>query len=159
MVPSPAQVGHGATLTNCPKKERCARRTSPVPEQELADLGRHVLDQLRVHPQTELTITLVDEAAMTALHERWMDEPGPTDVLSFPDDASDIRIPAGLEAVVRPVPHLGDIVIARGVARRQARAAGHAEATELRVLALHGLLHLLHAEAHRGLPVDRDGSP
>ena len=38
---------------------------------------------------------------------------------------------------------LGDIVIARGVARRQARAAGHAEATEIRVLALHGLLHLL----------------
>ena len=38
---------------------------------------------------------------------------------------------------------LGDIVIARGVARRQAKAAGHAEATELRVLALHGLLHLL----------------
>jgi probable rRNA maturation factor len=39
--------------------------------------------------------------------------------------------------------HLGDIVIARGVARRQAKAAGHPEATELRVLALHGLLHLL----------------
>jgi probable rRNA maturation factor len=38
---------------------------------------------------------------------------------------------------------LGDIVIARGVARRQARAAGHDEATEIRVLALHGLLHLL----------------
>jgi len=42
-----------------------------------------------------------------------------------------------------PSPHLGDIVIARGVARRQARAAGHAERIELRILALHGLLHLL----------------
>jgi probable rRNA maturation factor len=42
-----------------------------------------------------------------------------------------------------PLPLLGDIVIARGVARRQARSAGHREATELRVLALHGLLHLL----------------
>jgi probable rRNA maturation factor len=41
------------------------------------------------------------------------------------------------------LPVLGDIVIARGVARRQARSAGHHEATELRVLALHGLLHLL----------------
>jgi len=38
---------------------------------------------------------------------------------------------------------LGEIVIARGVARRQAREAGHSELTELRVLALHGLLHLL----------------
>jgi probable rRNA maturation factor len=38
---------------------------------------------------------------------------------------------------------LGDIVIARGVARRQAREAGHPESTEWRVLALHGLLHLL----------------
>jgi probable rRNA maturation factor len=38
---------------------------------------------------------------------------------------------------------VGDIVIARGVARRQARAAGHSEAAELRLLALHGLLHLL----------------
>ena len=40
-------------------------------------------------------------------------------------------------------PYLGDIVIARGVARRQARALAHAESTEWRVLALHGLLHLL----------------
>jgi probable rRNA maturation factor len=47
-------------------------------------------------------------------------------------------------------PYLGDIVIARGVARRQARAAGHSERTELRILALHGLLHLL------GYDHDRD---
>ena len=40
-------------------------------------------------------------------------------------------------------PCLGDVVIARGVARRQAREARHSELTELRVLALHGLLHLL----------------
>jgi probable rRNA maturation factor len=46
---------------------------------------------------------------------------------------------------------LGDIVIARGVARRQAREAGHAERTELKVLALHGLLHLL------GYDHERDG--
>ena len=49
---------------------------------------------------------------------------------------------------------MGDIVIATGVARRQARDAGHSEQTELRVLALHGLLHLLgydhHDRADRG---------
>jgi probable rRNA maturation factor len=51
-----------------------------------------------------------------------------TDVLSFPSDDGDC---------------LGDIVIAAGVARRQAETAGHSLQTELRVLALHGLLHLL----------------
>jgi probable rRNA maturation factor len=54
-------------------------------------------------------------------------------VLSFPADA-DVRATHGT---------LGDLVIARGVAARQAREAGHALSTELRVLALHGLLHLL----------------
>jgi len=44
---------------------------------------------------------------------------------------------------------LGDIVIARGVARRQARRAGHSERTELRILALHGLLHLMGYDHHR----------
>src|SRR4029450_4728383 len=39
--------------------------------------------------------------------------------------------------------YLGDIAIAMGVTRRQARSAGHAERTELRILALHGLLHLI----------------
>ena len=42
----------------------------------------------------------------------------------------------------KPIAFLGDIVIARGVARRQAREAGHSESIEWRVLALHGLLHL-----------------
>jgi probable rRNA maturation factor len=61
-----------------------------------------------------------------------------TDVLSFPTEVrpkSEVRSPKSV--------FLGDIVIARGVARRQARDAGHPESTEWRVLALHGLLHLL----------------
>src|SRR5207302_11382737 len=70
-----------------------------------------------------------------------------TDVLSFsPAPKSQVaspktRIPSPKSRI--PGVFLGDIVIARGVARRQARAAGHSELTELRVLALHGLLHLL----------------
>ena len=65
-----------------------------------------------------------------------------TDVLSFPAFA---RAQSPAPSPQSPVRNhfLGDIVIARGVARRQARAAGHSELTELRVLALHGLLHLL----------------
>lgn len=119
---------------------------APVPEQELADLGRHVLDQLRVHPLAELTVTLVDEETMAALHERWMDLPGPTDVMSFPMD--ELRpTPEGQD----PAPGtLGDVVLCPSVARAQARSAGHSVEDELLLLTTHGILHLLgfdHAEA------------
>src|SRR5206468_3493976 len=70
-----------------------------------------------------------------------------TDVLSFPSEqlpASSNRFYFGSAlSMWSAVVFLGDIVIARGVARRQAREAGHDERTEWRVLALHGLLHLL----------------
>jgi probable rRNA maturation factor len=118
---------------------------SPVPEQELADLGRHVLEQLRVHPQAELTITLVDEPTMAALHERWMDLPGPTDVMSFPMD----ELRPGREGEEPTVGLLGDVVLCPSVARTQAVAAGHAVGDELLLLTTHGILHLLgfdHAE-------------
>lgn len=118
---------------------------SPVPEQELADLGRHVLDQLRVHPQAELTITLVDEETMAALHVQWMDLPGPTDVMSFPMD----ELRPGHEGEEPEEGMLGDVVLCPSVARRQAQEAGHAVGDELLLLTTHGILHLLgfdHAE-------------
>lgn len=78
-------------------------------------------------------VAIVSDARMRVLNRSYRGKDYATDVLSFPaNDASrDNRR------------FLGDIVIARGVARRQARDAGHPEAAELRVLALHGLLHLL----------------
>ncbi|WP_114906066.1 rRNA maturation RNase YbeY [Ornithinimicrobium murale] len=116
----------------------------PVTEQELHDLGRYVLDQMRVHPRTELAITLVDESAMEALHVQWMDLPGPTDVMSFPMDelrpGSDTETTDGV---------LGDVVLCPVVARRQAKEAGHSVADEILLLTTHGILHLLgfdHAE-------------
>jgi len=61
-----------------------------------------------------------------------------------PSDQPPPRLRRSAEASAKArTPFLGDIVIARGVARRQARAMGHPEGTELRILALHGLLHLL----------------
>ncbi len=116
-----------------------------VDEHELVDLARHVLGELKVHPQAELSIILVDEVAMERLHVQWMDLPGPTDVMSFPMDelrpGSEDREPeAGL---------LGDIVLCPSVAERQARDAGHATEEELLLLTTHGILHLLgydHAE-------------
>lgn len=110
-----------------------------VDEAALQRLAAFVLESLHVHPQTELGITLVDEASIEQLHLQWMDEPGPTDVLSFPMDELrpgrlDQQTPAGL---------LGDVVICPQVAEAQAEAAGHDAETEIRVLLTHGMLHLL----------------
>ena len=81
-----------------------------------------------------VSVALVSDARVRTLNRRFRGLDRPTDVLSFP---------AGPRPGERRPRFLGDIVIARGVARRQARQAGHSEATELKVLALHGLLHLL----------------
>ena len=116
-----------------------------VDEERLLALGRFVLERMRIHPQADLAVTIVDEAAMTALHEQWMDEPGPTDVLSFPMD--ELRPPVDDES---PEPGiLGDVVLCATVAERQAVAAGHSTEDELHLLTTHGILHLLgydHAE-------------
>lgn len=73
-------------------------------------------------------MALVRDARVRALNRRYRRKDAPTDVLSFPAEEKG---------------QLGDVVIAAGVARRQAREAGHSLQTEIRVLALHGLLHLL----------------
>ena len=116
-----------------------------VDEAEFAALGRHVLDAMRVHPQTDLSILLVDEVVMTDLHVRWMDEPGPTDVLSFPMD----ELRPGADGEPTPAGLLGDVVLCPTVAARQATEAGHSTTEELLLLTTHGILHLLgfdHAE-------------
>jgi probable rRNA maturation factor len=117
----------------------------PVDEAELLELARFVLDRLRIHPLADLSLLLVDEAAMERLHVQWMDEPGPTDVLSFPMD--ELRpTPDGQD----PAPGLlGDVVLCPAVAQRQGEAAGHGTRVEMHVLTTHGILHLLgydHAE-------------
>jgi probable rRNA maturation factor len=76
----------------------------------------------------DLSIAIVSDRRMRALNRQFRGKDYATDVLSFPSDQRGF---------------LGDIVIAAGVAARQAREAGHALRTELRVLSLHGLLHLL----------------
>ena len=118
-----------------------------VDAEELVGVARYVLGEMGIHPMAELSILLVDTAAMEQLHIQWMDEPGPTDVLSFPMD--ELR-PARAEDDNEPVPGLlGDVVLCPEVAERQAKDAGHATAEELRLLTTHGILHLLgydHAE-------------
>lgn len=97
----------------------------------------------------EVAIALVGDARVRALNREYRQMDAPTDVLSFPAGADPQDPPAsGTQAAAESTRPLGDIVIATGVARRQAREAGHAYQTELRVLALHGLLHLLGFDHH-----------
>jgi probable rRNA maturation factor len=91
----------------------------------------------------------VDEAHMTNLHEKWMDEPGPTDVLSFPMDELRPHSMAGPNRSRgresdEPEPVLlGDVVLCPQVAAVQARQHGQSTQAELELLTVHGVLHLL----------------
>jgi probable rRNA maturation factor len=111
----------------------------------LVALTRFALERMRIHPQAEVSILLVDEATMSDYHVRFMDEPGPTDVLSFPMD--ELRPPK--EDEEPPLGLLGDIVLCPSVTAKQAADNGRTTEEEAEYLLVHGLLHLLgfdHAE-------------
>ncbi len=110
-----------------------------VDEWELTSVARYVLREMHVHPQADLCLKLVDEAAMEVLHMQWMELPGPTDVMSFPMD----ELRPGRDGQEPADGVLGDIVLCPSVAARQALDAGHATAEELLLLTTHGILHLL----------------
>jgi probable rRNA maturation factor len=112
-----------------------------VDEIELAALARHVLSELGVNPLAELSVLLVDIDSMTQLHEKYMDEPGPTDVLAFPMD--ELHATRHDEEPLPQPALLGDVVLCPAVAERQAREAGHGTEDELHLLCAHGVLHLL----------------
>jgi probable rRNA maturation factor len=94
----------------------------------VSGLGRWLEGVAPARARGDVTVAIAADARVRALNRQFRRKDAATDVLSFPSDEPG---------------YLGDIVIAEGVARRQAAAAGHALRTELRVLALHGLLHLL----------------
>ena len=101
----------------------------------LAGLSRWLAGVAPAKARGLASVVLVSGARMRALNRTYRRRDYATDVLSFPASPE--------TPVPRSRQYLGDIVIAREVARRQARAAGHSEQAELRILALHGLLHLL----------------
>ncbi len=105
-----------------------------APESEVESLLNFGIDYMDLHPECELSVTFVDDQEMEELHIKWMDEPGTTDVLSFPMDMPESRD----DAVT-----LGDIVIDPIVAAHQATSAGHSTEHEIYILAAHGLLHIL----------------
>lgn len=110
----------------------------PCSESHFTSLAAYALKTMRLDERVELSILAVDEDEMERLHIEWMDEEGPTDVLSFPIDE------------LRPGQHfiegkstLGDVVLCPEVAKRQAEGAGHSTEKELEILLVHGILHLM----------------
>ena len=105
-----------------------------VPDKEIISLLDYGIEYMELNPECEISLSFVDVQEMEELHIKWMDEAGPTDVLSFPMD-----MPESKGDVVT----LGDIVISPAVAAKQATDAGHSVEHEIYILATHGLLHIL----------------
>src|SRR5947208_16024743 len=127
MSDDPSPGGH--TSSTVPAVLVSDRQTAPIDVDALAGLASETLiaEGLR---EVELSLSFIDDAEMEELHVRYLDEPGPTDVLSFPLDGEDER---GLRV-------LGDVVIAPSVA---ARHNPYHPSHELRLLVVHGVLPLL----------------
>jgi probable rRNA maturation factor len=128
----------------------------PLPARTLASWLAQVAPR---RARGEVTVAVVSDTRVRRLNREYRGVDRPTDVLSFPADIPPY-VGQPFRAAVRRAQapthgphvrrghghrdhHLGDSVIARGVADRQARRARHSTATEWRILALHGLLHLL----------------
>jgi probable rRNA maturation factor len=91
-----------------------------------------------------VTVAILPDGKVRALNRKYRRKDASTDVLSFPGEAAPGASFVGAGGRKhRPEPFLGDIAISRGIAQKQAKLLGHSLRTEFRVLALHGLLHLL----------------
>lgn len=97
-------------------------------------VANYTLIKLGIHPDSEIGIRFVDEIEMTQLHLKWMDLPGPTDVLSFPMDELLPNSAANGPGVV------GDIVLCPAFAQKNGKQSLE---KELELLTVHGVLHLL----------------
>ena len=106
-----------------------------APEAEIKKLLEFSIKELGLHPECDLTLAFINDTEMEELHIKWMNLAGSTDVMSFPMDELKPNDPEpGI---------LGDIVISPVFARAQAEKAGHSFEHEVKILAAHGLLHLL----------------
>ncbi|MBM4515817.1 rRNA maturation RNase YbeY [Rhodococcus hoagii] len=117
-----------------------------VSDEDLISVARFVIARMDVHPAAELSMVLVDSSTMADLHMRWMDLPGPTDVMSFPMDELE---PGGRPDARNPARRCSATSCCAFVRARAAEKAGHSLDHELALLTVHGVLHLLgydHAE-------------
>jgi probable rRNA maturation factor len=133
-----------AILRKCDREAVNNRQRSVrVALRPLQTFLRQVRDELGLG-KASVTICLVSDAEIARMNETFRKKKGPTDVLSFPLAArrKPVRLRLG-SSRVKAGEYLGDIAIAPATARRYARKQGRALSSELRVLILHGVLHLL----------------
>lgn len=110
------------------------QRARAVSRAEIAQLGRAVLDRIRLRGSTA-TVTFVRDGAMRRLNRDFRGKDQPTDVLAF-------AYHEGESETAGPPEHLGDVVISVDTAERYARAQGLTFEREIEWLVIHGLLHL-----------------
>lgn len=115
-------------------------RKRPVNAGRVAALAAHVLRAER-RPDAALSVTIVGDRRIAALHREYLGVPGPTDVISFPLDDDD-EPAAGVPAL------LGEVVVSADTAAREARARKLPFERELLLYVAHGTLHLLGYDDH-----------
>lgn len=102
-------------------------------------LARFTMTRMRVHPDAELVVRLVDEGTIAEYNQRWLDSPGPTDVLSFPMD----ELRPGRDGEPEDEGVLGDLLLCPQYATAQAARFARTPRDEMDLLTIHGILHLL----------------
>jgi probable rRNA maturation factor len=116
-----------------------------APLDKILSLAEYALEKMHIDARAELEILLVNKDVMEQYHLDWLQESGPTDVLSQPIDS----LRPGKPNSLTPAGHLGLIVLCPQVAKKQAAERGHSELKEILILIAHSILHLLgydHAE-------------
>jgi probable rRNA maturation factor len=125
---------------------------APVALERWSALARSVLESRGIKGEAEVSLLFVDEEAMAALNQRFLDREGPTDVLAFPVEDDPLppgRFPdmggtgPGSDVADEPPLLLGDVVVCPAVAERNAKERSIAYDDEIALLVVHGLLHLL----------------
>ncbi len=117
-------------------------RRPGIARRRLQRVVRHALRRQRGAGKTDVSVALVSDRAMRALNRAFLHRDHPTDVLAFPAGGRTPHVTGG-------VGYLGDVVISVDRARVQARVAGHPVGSEIALLAVHGVLHLIGYDDHR----------
>lgn len=107
------------------------RSTFEIEVAKVKQITGFIMQQLKLSSEHEVSVSFANEDEMAQLHEQWMHEPGPTDVMSF-----------ALGEITPEDKSLGDVVICPQVALRDAIKENKSPALHLTFLLVHGMLHL-----------------